>query len=368
MKKIFDRIIFCHKPKNHFTYGGLTVADDRIKIALGSLTDDLIDYSFDMMDYNVNHLKKYYNLSKTIIHNYTKKDIEEIESKFSLKGRCLLFVSHSSYGTFVKYFKDRYPDVEIAVFFHNIEIQMAYNRFVRRHMPGGFFELFRDFRSERMVAKYADFIFLMNSRDENLFRKFYKNHPVVHFPMTIVDRYKSDVDVPNNSQLKLLFVGTYFWGNIPGLIQFVDKVMPYINAELYIVGKDMEKIEKHLMYKERIHLIGRVDDETLDSYYINSDVVIAPVLSGGGMKTKVAEAMMYGRPVIGTKEAYCGYNFPPEEIGFCSDNIGDYVSFINIFANDRPLLKQKSIRAREIYEKGYSLKKTIEILYDTFVK
>jgi len=35
--------------------------------------------------------------------------------------------------------------------------------------------------------------------------------------------------------------------------------------------------------------------------------VILPIISGSGMKTKTAEALMYGKSIIGIKEAFEGY-------------------------------------------------------------
>lgn len=364
--KQFDRIIFCHKPNTHFTYGGITLADNRIREALKALSDDVIDIDLFMINYDVNHITKYMALSRTIYKNYTYESFKKIEEAILPNMNCLLFISHSSYGTLIKAIKKKHKTLYVLTHFHNIEITMAYNRLFKMHMPGGFFELLRDYRSERLVKRYSDGILLLNKRDAEVFKKYYGERRYTIFPITIIDRCPSLEIKPHAGNLKLLFVGTYFWGNVPGLIQFVEQVMPKVDAHLYIVGKDMEKVAKQIPQLENVTIVGRVDDETLDRYYMDSDIVIAPVLTGGGMKTKVAEAMMYGKPVIGTVEAFCGYEFNPKEIGFISDNIADYKQFIDALSKDRELLMQLSEKARSIYERGYSMKRSIEILESLF--
>ena len=52
-------------------------------------------------------------------------------------------------------------------------------------------------------------------------------------------------------------------------------------------------------------MIGTVDD--LAPYYYEADCVVIPIFYGDGMKVKTAEAMMYGKRILATKEALEGY-------------------------------------------------------------
>jgi glycosyltransferase involved in cell wall biosynthesis len=46
---------------------------------------------------------------------------------------------------------------------------------------------------------------------------------------------------------------------------------------------------------------------------------VAPIFDGSGMKTKVAEAMMHGKKVVGTPEAFSGYEDVVAQAGWvCS--------------------------------------------------
>ena len=76
------------------------------------------------------------------------------------------------------------------------------------------------------------------------------------------------------------------------------------DIELQVVGKNMEKI-KDEVNSNKVNIIGSVDD--LSAYYKESDFVIEPIFQGAGMKVKTAEAMMFGKVILGTEEALEGY-------------------------------------------------------------
>lgn len=78
------------------------------------------------------------------------------------------------------------------------------------------------------------------------------------------------------------------------------------------------------------------------------------------MKTKVAEALMFGLPVIGSKETFHGYEQVHEKAGFNSNEPEEIISFINRVNTNRKLLKSYSENAREIFLKEYSYQNSLE--------
>ncbi|MGU3408419.1 glycosyltransferase [Methylobacterium brachiatum] len=55
-----------------------------------------------------------------------------------------------------------------------------------------------------------------------------------------------------------------------------------------------------------VQLVGYVD--SVETFYAGVDAVVAPMLMGSGLKMKVAEALSLGRPVIGTRIAFEGFD------------------------------------------------------------
>lgn len=355
----FDKIIFCHKEHTDRLFGGLRIFDNSNKKVLSELTEELVDISIEQSP------SKWIRAWRTvwgIYRNYTKRDYANIVSQIDNNKNVLVFISHSQYGTLVRRIKKEYPHVKVATYFHNIEMTMAYGRLKFYKKPLPLLEIVRDYRSEKLVAKYSDEIFLLNDRDKALFERYYSNRKVNICSVALPDKISGYTERHFGERLKLLFVGTFFWANIPGLIDFVNNVMPQVNADLYIVGKDMENIRKYVKFDiPNVYYIGRVTDEELDQYYKRCDILIAPITGGGGMKTKVAEALMYGLPIIGTYEAFCGYDICIEDVGFCSDNIIDYKEFIQRMDVDRVKTEVMSKKARMYYCKKYSLTKALDV-------
>ena len=55
----------------------------------------------------------------------------------------------------------------------------------------------------------------------------------------------------------------------------------------------------------------------------------APIFDGSGMKTKVAEALMYGKKVVGTPEAFSGYEDIVKKAGWVCTTAVDFVAAIS---------------------------------------
>lgn len=102
----------------------------------------------------------------------------------------------------------------------------------------------------------------------------------------------------------ILFVGNLsFRPNVQGLLRFVEEAWPRIrsflpDAKLQVVGLNPTKEVSSLAVLENITVFPNV--AALGPYYEEADMVIAPILYGGGTRIKILEAVAYGRPVVST--------------------------------------------------------------------
>ena len=179
-------------------------------------------------------------------------------------------------------------------------------------------------------------------------------------PISCEDKFLPERIITTDNQHKIfLFVGVAFFANINGIEWFMDKVLPNVKGKLIIVGKGMEQY-KDRWQSDRVEVHGFVED--ISEFYYKSSVVIAPIFVGGGMKTKTAEALMYGKTIVGTKEAFEGYIKDNRAMIECNtdeefifslntiNNVGfNNISreiFINNYSNESLLLKFKEIFIR----------------------
>lgn len=282
----------------------------------------------------------------------TKKNIIEISDIISRKNIECVFLSQSFYGKLCKEIRKKYPSIKVITFYHNIETHYA-KEYVRTsgltHYP---FYLLATY-NEKQTIKYSDFKFVLNERDSLLMHNIYGVVSDFQLPVSYQDAFDNNkIKINPNNPIKILFVGTAFFGNIPGIQFFVNEVMPNINAELLIVGKGMEDYKVQLERSKSIQVFGFVDD--LSSLYYDASVIIAPIFSGGGMKTKIAEALMYGKTVIGTKEAFEGYK---RKLGvtYECNSAEEFIDCINKM-EEIMNLSPFNVQARKIYEENYDNK------------
>ena len=163
---------------------------------------------------------------------------------------------------------------------------------------------------ESVVADLSDCNIVHNERDRNAFYKYYQKEPDMYLPVFIADKFKNMESLvnPGYEGFSLLFIGSKFGPNLSGLKWFVENVMPHTNQDvhLYVVGQGMEFLREEPLYQQdKIHIIGEVEE--LEPWYYYADLVVEPIFEGDGMKTKTVEAMMFGKTILGTEEAFCGY-------------------------------------------------------------
>lgn len=144
--------------------------------------------------------------------------------------------------------------------------------------------------------------------------------------------------------------------NETGAIWFETKVWPDVvsavpDAQLFLVGKDpSDKLLEASRKQKNITVTGTV--ESVDPYYKASVAVIAPILSGGGVKVKLLEGLGYGKLVISTQKALEGTDFvggehvlatdsPKEFAQYCVDVIKKPEKFESIRNNAHDLMNQK---------------------------
>ena len=102
--------------------------------------------------------------------------------------------------------------------------------------------------------------------------------------------------------------------NLDALRFILDNINPLLLAspgfsyKILICGKGLpEDLQLLEAYKQQNVMYGGYTDD-IASFYKASDVLLNPVQSGGGVKTKIVEAIGYGCTVVSTKTGSMGIN------------------------------------------------------------
>ncbi|WP_299221966.1 glycosyltransferase family 4 protein [uncultured Alistipes sp.] len=296
-------------------------------------------------------------LAAKFVFGITRRFLFQLNVELSTGGYTHVFISQSLLGRVARWIKRQYPAIRIVTFFHNIEVQYAEEyRKVQglRSLPFQYAVKYWESKS----VEYSDVLITLNTRDSSLLHEYYGKEAALTLPTSLEDRYdaQAQIDHAAKGAIDYLFVGVAFFANIQGAQWFIDEVMPHVDGELYIIGNGMDRVDFRNL-TSRIHIRGYVDD--LSSYYYRAKAVVSPILSGGGMKTKTAEALMFAKGIIGTPEAFEGYEIDPRCMVVCR-SAEEFIAAINAGVERFGL---ENAYARDIYSRNHNttnLKKHLE--------
>ena len=121
----------------------------------------------------------------------------------------------------------------------------------------------------------------------------------------------------------------------------------------------MDLLNNDLPHNPKIEIYSDVPD--LNVFYQDADYVILPIMSGSGMKVKTAESLMYGKFLIGTDEAFRGYDISSNE-GIVCNSAEDFITAIN----NLKLSYKFNQPSRDLYKAKYSFDSSIESFRKVF--
>lgn len=132
----------------------------------------------------------------------------------------------------------------------------------------------------------------------------------------------------------LLFTGAFnYKPNLDALQFIVEKINPILLKEagfaykILVCGGDLPAEWNELRDQQHIIYAGFIP--RIDLYYSAADIFLNPVLSGGGIKTKMVEAIAYGATVISTVTGATGINKAVCGSKLVLVNDGDWNAFAN---------------------------------------
>jgi len=111
--------------------------------------------------------------------------------------------------------------------------------------------------------------------------------------------------------LDLLYVSSAHMANVSGLRWFLSEVYdPYLapHQVSFIVAGSIARIGGWPQHP-RVFFIDQVED--LGPLYAAARVIVLPITEGAGSPVKTYEALSYGRPIVGTSQAFRGITASP---------------------------------------------------------
>lgn len=264
-----------------------------------------------------------------------------------------LWLDGSNLGRIAQGVKRLRPRVRVIAFCHNVEARFFLGALRRDKSARATGVVISNYTAERLTIRYSDDVVALSKRDSDGLRQLYGRAADTILPMTLADQPYIPADstehLPANAPL--LFVGSAFYANRAGITWYANNVAPRLpGITVQVVGQGMEAMRDALASAPSMHVLGSVD--LLEPYYRKASAVIAPIFDGSGMKTKVAEGLMFGKRIIGAPEAFSGYAEDVISANWCCPDADAFVAAIQELGSRN--LPSWDADMRALYERDHS--------------
>ena len=203
--------------------------------------------------------------------------------------------------------------------------------------------------------------------DKEKFEQEYKLYNTVLIPVGA--EISDDCGVLEN--YNFLFVAKMSYpANEEGALWLINEILPRVNktlpdAKLYLVGKDpTDLIYDASKGNENIIITGKVD--SLDPFYKSCNLVVVPIMTGGGVNVKLLEALGYNKYVVTTSKGVEGTNFINSKHLFISDDPEEFANqCIEILQHpsSEEFIRMKE-NTKQLIHKQYSWENIVNIYND----
>lgn len=295
---------------------------------------------------------------RAILHGYFPPvgpdELRTVREKLRTGAYDRVFFDGSYFGTIAR--AAREMGVKTITFYHNCEYDYldvrlgsapSLKKFVYRRLIA---------RQEKLAAICAGQNIVLTPRDAERIRSLYGVSNISVIPMALPDAFPEGTELfreepprPVGERVCLLF-GPLGYANEEAFSWFVENVSPCLHCSTLVAGKGFEAYRERWT-SDKVTVEGYVED--LAALYARADCVAIPLLSGAGMKIKTCEALMFGRSIYGTEEAFVGYELDTARVGALCRTAEDFIRAINAdMEAGRPAW---NAYARQIYLERYDM-------------
>ena len=216
-------------------------------------------------------------------------------------------------------------------------------------------------RHNRRTLESFDWVLVTSEPERERALELVPQARVEALPFLLLDceYFRPALNPPRDPQM--VFVG--FLPHTPNedaLTYFIREVLPLVRREeprarLVVAGEGASNALLGLMHDHSVEYLGYVED--LRELYRSSRVYVAPINSGGGIRTKIVEAMAAGVPVVANSFAPLGLGLLPDHhLMVRDDPAGEAAAIVRLLRDDDRWQGMQAA-ARGLVENCFSLER-----------
>ncbi len=179
-----------------------------------------------------------------------------------------------------------------------------------------------------------------------------------HGVESVSDTLTARLKARRSGNLRLGFVGGGSNENAEAMGWFLHEVWPVVSQfaiEMHVYGNVCEKLRDQPL-DAGVTLHGLVP--ALDAAYAHCDVMVNPIMHGGGLKIKSVEALAHGKPLIASPEGAVGIDDPENSGVILARSRSEFIDAVLRLAHNpegrESLARQALAAAQEQFSPGAS--------------
>lgn len=268
----------------------------------------------------------------------------------------------------------KYSTAKVILRSHNIEYKIWEKLYLQE--PKFLKKYYYKFLTKRLKQYELDHI---NDYDiilpiSNLDKRFYELQGsdaklyTQTFGIKISNKDLVEITAPNNPP-RLYHLGAMDWRpNLESVKWLIDEIMPEIykshpHITLYLAGR---KMPEHLLSSKipNVNVIGEVEDAL--AFEKDKDILLVPLLSGGGVRIKIFQGMAIGKAVITTPVGVEGIEVSHKEHLLVADNKVEFIKYVRYLIDNPSEIQRLGKNAQDTirgnYDRNIQIRQLIDFL------
>ncbi len=285
-------------------------------------------------------------------------------------------------GTFMAHYIDiirKFSSSPVVIRAHNIEYTIwerlaeNENNFFKKLYYKSLAKRIKNFES--IYYNLFDAVAAITLEDKNRLLKIGIKTRIEVIPAGVIVEKFAKISIKESFENSVFVLSALDWiPNQEALLWFVEHVWPLVTkdnkeVELHIAGKNTPELVYNLK-NEKIIVHGFVDDASIFMQTYN--LMLVPLLSGGGMRVKIIEGMAAGKCILASEVGAEGISYTNYENIVICKNPKDWAKNILAFlgnSKNRELISENAKKLVDIeYDNRTVTKKYLSLYHSLLVK
>lgn len=258
------------------------------------------------------------------------------------------------------------PTIEFSVYQHYIDNEV---RFLLK--PIYLFDVIKLKFWEKYYWEKANRVFAVSEEDKIIMENELPNVKVGIIPNGVDVKYFEERKVARKYPPRILYHGDYKWmQNVEAVNILIKEIWPLIrkqtkNVKLWISGRSIPQEIIELAKKDKEIKISESPKDNREVFKTAS-VLVTPIMSPGGTRLKVLEAMASDLPVVSTPVGVAGLNIEYGKHALVASDVDEMAKMTVKILQNKNFAKEIATNGKKFVAENFDWKTIVDKLNDVY--